>query len=1242
MRGSWLRGITIGMVAVMLMGMTVLFACPTVTAAEQTAATQATAQEELPSIEQQIRAYAKSLDQKNADDAAASALASHGISGRGKKLTVGEEHALTATLWNSEIFQNLMIDGCAQAILNMQQIGLDSLPSVRGYAVWKSSISAYAMYAQIGASVQDEDRDWKLCGQSPYEGVLNAYDSSLVWMAGKTYTNISIERIQVTETTATYYVECTVVDRFDFSTSGSGGFSDLISGVGALLFNEFDWESKVSFELVAPYSCTHASGAYRWTYDRVERNMISDANGYMINVATPRSFVRESDQIEYWYYELSQTVHLYHDKPWVIEYDAVNANYIVLAPFEDSFSHTIPTWLHRFGTNLFWMRVNHIQMPTELAVTNDYYGVNLDGSFAYDKNLMYTYRLENVLLEKGNMICLTIIQTDTGEVLVDKIALDDYYYQEDYTQEPVFQSDTSTCLNGKDIFISYIGNQKYPLSTRTFDLRIWENGIDGVDGDYMTESVVPPSCAEQGYVTHTCELCGYNYKDTFTDKIDHIFGNWMLTRAPGCETEGVETRTCKGCGMAQTRSVAATGHDFVPHTVEPTCTEQGYLAYVCHCGSAYAADFVDPKGHSWGDWAVTLAPLCTAAGREQSVCIDCNATQTRSIPAPGHTRGQEVVENRMEPTCSAKGRYDTVTYCSVCQAELGRVTRPIAPIAHTYTDEWIRVTDPTCTQRGSESCACAVCGYLATRDLPALGHDHQPTVTPPTCTEPGYTTYACHCGDAYVQGEVDAVGHQMGESVLVLAPTCTEQGAARQACALCGEQQTVYLPATGHETSGAVSENRIEPTCTEPGHYELVMYCTVCGEEEFRMLMTLAARGHLYASAWTVDAAPTCTEAGEQSHHCTRCGDRTDLTELPALGHQAGNAVKEHEIAPTCTEQGQYESVISCTVCHAELERRAVVLQAMGHTPSEAITENVLPATCTEHGQYESVIDCTTCTAELSREIQPIPALGHAYGTEWFAEILPTCEQSGWQSHRCTRCDHATDLTEIAPLGHDFGEWYVTAAPTCTEQGARERTCARCDAQQTEAIAANGHTYADVITVPTCTTQGYTTHTCHCTHEYVDEYVDARGHAMCDWTETAAPTCTAQGTQTRSCTACDYQEQQEIAMLAHEAGDWIVDLSPTVDAPGSRHRACTQCGEVMETEALDALPAPTTGQDTTAPDQTEQGSEGNTESRAPTAPSDTAEVEPQKSGCRSTLPWGVGLLLIASLCACAQKRKRCG
>ena len=68
-------------------------------------------------IREQIEAFAKSIDQKNADDTAAKALAKHGISGGGKKLSVGKNHALTATLWNSEMIKFSMAENCAQAIL---------------------------------------------------------------------------------------------------------------------------------------------------------------------------------------------------------------------------------------------------------------------------------------------------------------------------------------------------------------------------------------------------------------------------------------------------------------------------------------------------------------------------------------------------------------------------------------------------------------------------------------------------------------------------------------------------------------------------------------------------------------------------------------------------------------------------------------------------------------------------------------------------------------------------------------------------------------------------------------------------------------------------------------------------------------------------------------------------------------------------------------------------------------------
>lgn len=74
-------------------------------------------------VEQQVRAFAKSINFSNADDAAARALASHGLTGRGKDLNVGNKHSLTATLMNAEMTQDAVSEGVAYLIELMQDFG---------------------------------------------------------------------------------------------------------------------------------------------------------------------------------------------------------------------------------------------------------------------------------------------------------------------------------------------------------------------------------------------------------------------------------------------------------------------------------------------------------------------------------------------------------------------------------------------------------------------------------------------------------------------------------------------------------------------------------------------------------------------------------------------------------------------------------------------------------------------------------------------------------------------------------------------------------------------------------------------------------------------------------------------------------------------------------------------------------------------------------------------------------------
>ena len=252
MKGIATRMLATILTVVMLVGMMALFACPV------SASTSVSAEQEsraaISSIEEQIRAFAKSINQSNADDTAAKALAKHGLSGGGKKLSVGKTHALTATLMNSEVVQQTVIAACVRSFEYIQTMGgrtlyLDTSSS------WGSWGYAYTCYPDSNYHAEDV-----LFKSNWVKGVFsgNAYDESLEWMAGSIGADMVIKLSAATAEQITYDVKIRFWDRFDFSTSNGDGFKNLISGLGALLFREFDWESTVSFQLTVPNECMHS------------------------------------------------------------------------------------------------------------------------------------------------------------------------------------------------------------------------------------------------------------------------------------------------------------------------------------------------------------------------------------------------------------------------------------------------------------------------------------------------------------------------------------------------------------------------------------------------------------------------------------------------------------------------------------------------------------------------------------------------------------------------------------------------------------------------------------------------------------------------------------------------------------------------------------------------------------------------------------------------------------------------
>ena len=550
---------------------------------------------------------------------------------------------------------------------------------------------------------------------------------------------------------------------------------------------------------------------------------------------------------------------------------------------------------------------------------------------------------------------------------------------------------------------------------------------------------------ELNKITENINNCAYGHK--FVTYVHD-------TGSETCTADGTKTAKCEFCDVTDTVTdpKTALGHtaaDAVEENrVEPTCTKEGSYDSVVYCSVCKAelsreAKTIDKLPHtSVVDAAV--APTCTETGlTEGSHCSVCNTVLVaqKTVDALGHTPAAAVEENRVEPTCTKEGSYDSVVYCSVCDAELSREAKTIDKLAHTPAVD--AAVAPTCTETGlTEGSHCSVCNtvLVAQQTVDALGHSFTNYVSnsDATCTADGTKTAKCDRCDATdtVADKDSALGHNMGAYVETKAPTCTEKGEERSDCSRCDYFETRELKALGHTAAAAVEENRVEPTCTKEGSYDSVVYCSVCDAELSREAKTIDKLAHTPA----VDAAvaPTCTETGlTEGSHCSVCNTVLVAQEtVKALGHDMGAYVETK--APTCTEKGEERS------------------------------------------------DCSRCDHFVTREVA---ALGHSF-TNYVSNDDATCTADGTKTAKCDRCDVTDTVADKgSALGHDFSEWVETKEATCTEPGQIRRDCSRCDHYEVLESTALGH--VDFENDHICDRCGAEDVHCH-------EHVDADNDGICD------------------------------------------------------------------------------------------------------------------------------------------------
>lgn len=310
----------------------------------------------------------------------------------------------------------------------------------------------------------------------------------------------------------------------------------------------------------------------------------------------------------------------------------------------------------------------------------------------------------------------------------------------------IFKNDPAKSIYGAadsnrsfpDDCVVYYPQGSYTWLAELKDDGTWQGYQTGFwHGDHIaafTDTVVAPTCTEQGYTHHVCTVKGCTYApvdDTYVAATDHTWVNTQ-TNPPTCTEKGTQFYKCSVCGATRTEKIAPLGHDLSRCDLKPaaTCTQPGRAVGTCARCGVQIDEVIPAKGHDYSYAETSVAPTCTEPGHYKGTCPTCGKDYDDVVPALGHDWGEWVTS--IEPTVSTVGyRYH------VCNRDgCGYREGEDIPKLHTHTwDAGVVTQKPTAAEPGVRTYTCTVCGQARTEAIPATG-------VPETCNGgpacPGY------------------------------------------------------------------------------------------------------------------------------------------------------------------------------------------------------------------------------------------------------------------------------------------------------------------------------------------------------------------------------------------------------------------------------------------------------------------------------------------------------------------------
>ena len=389
---------------------------------------------------------------------------------------------------------------------------------------------------------------------------------------------------------------------------------------------------------------------------------------------------------------------------------------------------------------------------------------------------------------------------------------------------------------------------------RCNEIFIAQEEIAAVGHSYV-HNVIPPTQTEQGYTTHTCQVCGYSYTDSYTSFIPGE-PEMVTGLRPGVGYKfGVEQQKndstsvwlingeMDGEYLATTSSVTAAVDVYLESA------EGGYCLYFEQASIRTYIDVVQMNG--------VYRLTYTTAG-EHSIYTLNEETRTVTILMAG----EELF----------LGSYGDAQLISVYPASV----------------------------QDEDNCSRA--WFFLLTHTPADGNDPaDPGVPPPEETTPEETTPEETTPEETIPGESTPEETLPEETIpQETEPENTEPGETEPTTpegSEPGETEPESPTPDTHVHSYGPWHELVPADCINPGKEKRI--CQFCNLEEYRDTEPL---GHLKLTDGAV--SPTCTQTGlTEGSHCSRCGYVFVSQEiLPALGHDFTDWILETE--PTIETDG--------------------------------------------------------------------------------------------------------------------------------------------------------------------------------------------------------------------------------------------------------------------------------------------------------------------------------------------------